>query len=247
MKKAILIPARLESSRLPRKLLLDLGGRTVLENTYRKAKEAIGFVDVWIVTDSDEIEAKARSFGAKVLRSSSKPQNGSERIAEALPQIPDIEVIVNLQGDEPFADPNILSELGQIICPYQSPMATVACPILDEELNNPSVVKVVSDQNRQALYFSRAPIPYVRNPEIPPLSQRHLGIYAYHREFLLDYVNWEATPLEQVEMLEQLRVLERGFPIRVLDTERPIGPSIDTEEDYQEALHTLNCCSNLWD
>lgn len=241
--KAILIPARLESTRLARKLLLDLGGQSVLQSTYARAKQARGFVGVWICTDSPEIADHARSFGAKVIMTSSTVKNGSERIAEALAQLPDIEVVVNLQGDEPFADPELLQALSEEVCAIRTPVITAACAISDQEIPNPNVVKLVCDQNNQALYFSRVPIPYFRNPEFPYLGQKHLGIYAFDRSFLLDYVGWDAGPLESLEMIEILRVMERGFPVRVMDWDCPAGPSIDTEEDYQEALHLLNCCA----
>lgn len=240
--RIILIPARLESSRLPRKLLLDLGGRSVLHRTYQRAKAARGFDGVWICTDSDEIAKHAQSFGAPVLRTSSEARNGTERIAEALVQLPDAEIIVNLQGDEPFVDPLLLEELAESVCPLRSPVCTVAVPADESEIHNPNCVKILCDLNQQALLLSRAPIPYFRNENMPYQAEKHLGLYAFERSFLLDFVHWDPTPLEELEMIEIMRVLERGQPLRVLHGDRPEGPSIDTEEDYQQALLHLNCC-----
>lgn len=241
-KRIILIPARLESTRLPRKLLLDLGGRSILQHTYMRCKKARGFDGVWICTDSDEIAEHALSFGAQVLRTDSTPNNGTERIAQACAQIPDAEIIVNVQGDEAFVDPMCLEELAETICPVRCPVATVAVAADPSEITNPNCVKVVCDLGMNALLLSRAAIPYARNQDMPFLPSLHLGVYAFDREFLLDYSRWDSTPLEQLEMIEILRVLERGHSLRIMDWDRPEGPSIDTEEDYQAALMALNCC-----
>jgi 3-deoxy-manno-octulosonate cytidylyltransferase (CMP-KDO synthetase) len=247
MQVVAIIPARLASTRLAAKLLKDLAGKSVLERTYEQACKAKLISEVIIATDSEDIYKHAKSFGARVEMTSPDHNSGSDRIAELAHKNQSWDLIVNVQGDEPFINP---SDIDKAIEPFiHDPlleMTSLYHQIKDEsELNNPNNVKVVTDLNGFALYFSRSVIPFNRAaaslqaPSNDTQYKKHIGLYAYRRETLLKLTRLKQSELEKQEKLEQLRALENGIEIKMLEVNSaPIG--IDTEEDYQRALSTIN-------
>jgi len=248
MRRIVIIPARLHSSRLPRKLLLPLGERSILSHVYHRCLHAKGIDAVYIATDSEEIAAHCRHFTADIMMTDTSHQSGTDRIAEAAAAL-EAEVIVNVQGDEPFIDPDLISQIAKAVTPEQ-PMSSAMRRIHHTAaLHDHSVVKVVVNQKREALYFSRALIPHYRDGDALlaaetgtlPESLRfyqHIGIYGYHRDFLLTYSQLPPSYLEQMERLEQLRVLENGYTIRMIETDHD-ALGIDTMEDYQYAQERI--------
>ena len=238
-KCVLVIPARRRSSRLPNKLLLHANGKTVLQHTYEAACQTQTPDCILIATDDDEIAAKARRFGAEVVMTSSECLSGTDRVAEAIAQCPAAEIIVNLQGDEPEINPSAIDHLVESL--HSNPaaaMATLASPIRERgQLEDPSCVKVVFDGQGRALYFSRSPIPHPREWDDSLLTQspaqfhQHIGVYAYRRQLLLDLANLKPGRTEQLENLEQLRVLEHGKMILVTEIDEA-SHGIDTPEDY---------------
>jgi 3-deoxy-manno-octulosonate cytidylyltransferase (CMP-KDO synthetase) len=232
VKIAALIPARYASTRLPAKLVQDLGGLSVIQRTYQSTVASEVFDEVWVVTDHPQIEAQILALGGKVVVSKKEHESGSDRIAEALQEV-DADLIVNVQGDEPFQDAKTLRDLVSV---FSNPAIQVASlmNVLDAgQVQNPNFVKVVVDENRRAIYFSRSPIPY--NREGDNLSYwRHIGVYAYRREMLLSFTQWPKGYLEQVEVLEQLRLVEKGVSIQMVETIHQ-GIAIDTQEDLDRA------------
>ncbi len=244
------IPARYASTRLAQKLLLDLDGKSVLQRTYQQARKAKLITQVVIATDDERIYSHAQSFGAEVYMTSPEHQSGTDRIAELTVKNPDWSIIVNVQGDEPFINPNDIDlALEPFIHDPLAQMTSLYHEITDpEEINNPSNVKVVTDLNGNAMYFSRAAIPFKRNtvdpyvglrpPQDDEVYKKHIGLYAYRRETLLLLAGLPQTTLEKTEKLEQLRALENGIKIKMLKVNSaPIG--IDTEQDYHKALEKL--------
>ncbi len=238
MKIAALIPARYASTRLPAKLVQDLGGLSVIQRTYLSTLETGVFDAVWVVTDHDQIEAQINAIGGKVVRSSKAHESGSDRIAEALVHV-DADLIVNVQGDEPFQDAKTLRDLVTVFQQPDVQVASLMCSLDSSEVANPNAVKVVLDQKQNALYFSRAPIPYAREGAGGVGYWKHIGVYAYRRELLLQFTAWPKGNLEQVEMLEQLRLLERGIAIRMVETNHQ-AIAIDTQEDLDRARAFLS-------
>jgi 3-deoxy-manno-octulosonate cytidylyltransferase (CMP-KDO synthetase) len=244
MKKVIVIPARLDSSRLPKKVLLDLKGKTVIQRVYEQCLKVKNIDGVYIATDSSEIEEVCRSFTNHIIFTKSSHQSGTDRIGEAVAGI-DCDVVVNVQGDEPFIDPNLIEELVHSFEDVQVSMASAMSKIENiKDLQDPNVVKVVVDTQNNAIYFSRAPIPFPRDhQEIVHTNKelkkhnffRHIGIYGYRKDFLAKYIELDQTNLEKLEKLEQLRVIENGFKIRMIEAATSLI-GIDTQEDYEEAL-----------
>lgn len=233
------IPARYGSTRLPGKPLADLGGKPVIQHTYERACQALDHV--MVATDDERVLDAVKAFGGYAVMTRTDHRCGSERVAEVAATL-DVELVVNIQGDEPFIDPLMIEEaVAPLLADSELVMSTLSRAILSEEdLHNPNVVKVATDQQGNALYFSRSLIPYPRHREFCQWRE-HVGLYVYRKEFLLEYVQWPPTPLEQAESLEQLRILEHGFPIRVIETERGRGaPCIDTLEDLTRAKKYLN-------
>lgn len=239
-RRVLIIPARRRSTRLPDKLLLRETGKTVLQHTYETACRCRRADAVVVAVDDQDLAREARQFGAPVMATSVDCASGTDRVAEAARRLPTAELIVNLQGDEPDMAPELLDQLFDDLT--QNPaanMATLATPIRDEDaLNDPACVKVVCNAQGAALYFSRAPIPFMRqwDPALlaadPPLFLQHLGVYAFRRQTLLDFAAAPPGRWEQLECLEQLRILEAGGTIRVaLVEERTRG--IDTPADYR--------------
>ena len=238
MKTLAVIPARQAASRLPGKPLADLGGRPVVQWVYESASACADLDEVVVATDDEEIAERVRAFGGTAELTRSDHATGTDRVAEVAGRRPDADVVVNVQGDQPFATPEMLSSL---VGPYRSgerpPMTTLACPLADRAAAaDPNVVKVVCDRLGNALYFSRSPIPHGTDLETPRLH--HLGLYAFTRETVLAFPTFEPTPLERSERLEQLRALEHGVTIRVCLTERGVL-EINTEADLTAARRLL--------
>jgi 3-deoxy-manno-octulosonate cytidylyltransferase (CMP-KDO synthetase) len=239
MRVAIVIPARYASTRLPGKPLLRETGKYLIQHVYERACEARCATDVIVATDDERIFDAVHEFSGRVVMTRADHASGTDRIAEVAAHLP-AAVIVNLQGDEPQFDPAALDMLaGLLVDDPRSDMATLAVPIADRETYlNPNVVKLVCDASGKALYFSRSPIPMVRDGK-PDFSARpaqflqHLGVYAYRREFLLKIASTPTHPLEQTEKLEQLRVLGMGGTIRV-GLVATAHRGVDTSTDYAE-------------
>ena len=223
MKKVIVIPARLDSTRLPKKVLLDLKGKTVIQRVYEQCLKVKNIDGVYIATYSTEIEGVCRSFTDHIILTKSSHQSGTDRIGEAVSGI-DCDIVVNVQGDEPFIYPNLIEELVHSFDHDQVSMASAMSKIENiKDLQDPNVVKVVVDTQNNAIYFSRAPIPFPRDHQEIIYSNeelkkhnffRHIGIYGYQKDFLAKYIKMEQTNLEKLEKLEQLRVIENGFKIK---------------------------------
>jgi 3-deoxy-manno-octulosonate cytidylyltransferase (CMP-KDO synthetase) len=238
----IVIPARLASTRLPRKLLLADTGKPLLQHTYEAAQQARLPAGLCVAADCEEIARVVRAFGGKVFLTSPNCASGTDRIAEVAPHVGDVEILVNVQGDEPELSGRSIDLVVSLLQNNPSAaMATLATPIRErEKLLDPACVKVVMTpipNGARALYFSRAPIPHAREwrDELlqtePPHFYQHLGLYAYRRHFLLQFATLRRTPLEQLENLEQLRALEHGHEILIGVVDEPtVG--IDTPSDY---------------
>ena len=226
------IPARFASSRFPGKSLAVIAGKPMLQHVYERASQARYLSKLVIATDDERIHKAARAFGAKVLMTSAEHPSGTDRAAEIAASEENAGVIVNIQGDEPLIDPAAIdAAVLALLDDPNLPMATLKKCIEDpSEINNPNVVKVVTDLAGDAIYFSRCPIPYVRAEGIAHF--KHIGLYVYRRELLLAYSGLPVGPLERVECLEQLRALENGYRIRVVETEyESLG--VDTPEDLE--------------
>jgi 3-deoxy-manno-octulosonate cytidylyltransferase (CMP-KDO synthetase) len=232
--KAIgIIPARWQATRLPGKPLAEIAGRPMIQHVYERASQAASLAQVIVATDDERILAAVRGFGGAAVLTSPGHRSGTDRVAEAAASRA-VDVVVNIQGDEPLIDPHAIDAL---VAPFLSEpalsMTTLAVPIrVAEEIDDPGVVKVVTDRQGYALYFSRCPIPYQRDGGVGGSSGRlkHLGLYAYRADFLQAFSRMEPTPLEQTEKLEQLRALENGERIFVVLTEHD-AVSVDTPED----------------
>lgn len=232
MKNICVIPARFASTRLPGKPLKDICGKPMICRVFDRAKLAKSVSEVIVATDDEKIlQIVQKNFGVAMMTKKDH-KTGTDRLAEVAEKFPDVDVIINVQGDEPLIDPNLIDELSEQFQDKNLQMATVATEIFDEnEIKNPNNVKVVFDKNHDALYFSRSQIPFPRNSENSRVF-KHIGIYAYRRNFLLDFAKMSPTSLELSESLEQLRVLENGYKIRVIETNSKfIG--VDTEEDLK--------------
>lgn len=237
-----LIPARYNSSRFPGKLMQKLGDKTVIRATCEATLATGLFQEVVAVTDSPVIEEELRSHGLAVMRSRKEHSCGSDRIAEAAEAFPQADLILNVQGDEPFTAREPLEALLKVFA--QDPrreiaLASLMCPLTEpEEIQNPNNVKVVTDREGCALLFSRAPIPFVRDAGVPVKHFRHIGVYAFRRQALLDFARTPAGPLEQAEKLECLRFLENGKKIKMVEVPA-YGVGIDTPEDLHRAKGML--------
>jgi 3-deoxy-manno-octulosonate cytidylyltransferase (CMP-KDO synthetase) len=239
------IPARYSSQRLPGKVLLPIGDRPMVQWVYEAALQCPAFSKVVVATDNEMVADCVRGFGGAVEMTSDQHETGTDRVAEVASRYSDMDVVVNVQGDQPFVTAEMLLKLVQPYLEGETPeMTTLATP-LDHEAGylDPNVVKVLCDRNHHALYFSRSPIPYFRNPGEVPVHH-HLGLYAFRRDFLANYAELPATPLEQCEALEQLRVLENGFRIRVCYSEKMVL-EVNTPEDLQAAKALVQSPANL--
>lgn len=242
MKVIAVIPARYEASRFPGKLMQDLGGKPVLMQTYQATLETGLFDEVIVATDSDIIFEYLKKENVPVFRSIKIHESGSDRIAEAIMD-KEADVIVNVQGDEPFVDKEILQALIDVFREGNNQSIDVASlmfQIQDEEtIQNPNNVKVVVDENQNALYFSRSVIPFGREIQKETIYFQHIGVYAFRKQALQDFTQYDSSVLEKTEKLEQLRYLEQGKKIRmVLTAHQSIG--IDTPEDLKKAREIWN-------
>ena len=244
----VVIPARFASERLPGKPLRLIAGRPLLQHVFERAMESAA-TEVIVATDDVRIAEAAEGFGADVCMTGSHHQSGTERLAEVsrLRGWLHDRVIVNLQGDEPMMPADLISQCASLLTSDEADMATLASPIASAaDFNDPNVVKVIVDENGDAIYFSRAAIPYSRHPRTDELALRaalhHHGIYAYRTEVLQRIVAARRSPLEECEQLEQLRAIEMGIRIRVGKPARRPGPGVDTEADLVrvERLITAN-------
>jgi 3-deoxy-manno-octulosonate cytidylyltransferase (CMP-KDO synthetase) len=237
MKIIAVIPARYASTRFPAKLMQDLGGMSVILRTYQATINTNLFDDVFVVTDSEIIFNEIISNGGKAIMSIKEHESGSDRIAEAIAHI-DVDIIVNVQGDEPFTQKEPLEQVLSVFKnddSKQIDLASLMREISDEtEINNPNVVKVVVDQNQMALYFSRSVIPYPREVNVGVRYFQHIGIYAFRKQALLDFYSLPMKSLEASEKLEQLRYLEFGKRIKMVET-TVVSVGIDTPEDLEKA------------
>lgn len=233
MKSICVIPARYSSTRLPGKPLKDICGKPMICRVWERASRAKSVAEVIVATDDERILQAVENNLGRAVMTRADHKTGTDRLAEVAEKFPDVDVIVNVQGDEPLIEPSLIDELiAEFVKDEDLQMATVATELIDaEEMNNPNNVKVVLDRYNDALYFSRSLIPYPRNAGNAKVF-KHIGIYAYRRQFLIDYAKMEPTPLEKSESLEQLRALENGFKIRVIKSDcRFVG--VDTEEDLK--------------
>ena len=237
MKIIAVIPARYASTRFPAKLMQDLGGKTVILRTYEAAIKTQLFDDVFVVTDSDLIYDEIVSHGGKAIRSIKEHESGSDRIAEAVENL-DVDIVINVQGDEPFIDAEPLAKVIEVFkndLDKKVDLASLMREITNaDDINNPNNVKVVVDQNGFALYFSRSVIPYPRETNVGVRYMQHIGIYAFRKQALLDFYSLPMKSLEASEKLEQLRYLEFGKRIKMIETIH-VGIGIDTPEDLEKA------------
>jgi len=237
MKSIALIPARYAATRFPGKLMQKLGDKTIIRHVYENTKSTLLFDEVMVVTDSDIIFNEIVQNGGYAVMSREKHESGSDRIAEAVADM-DVDIIVNVQGDEPFVKKEPLENLLNAFedDPTQkTEVASLMFIIADEQIiHNPNHVKVVVDKNSNALLFSRSAIPFQRDKNVKPVYYKHIGIYAYRKKALMNFTQWEITPLESIEKLEQLRYLENGIKIKMVLTDES-SLSIDTPEDYEVA------------
>lgn len=235
------IPARYGSTRLEAKPLVDLWGKPLIYYVYKQAKKCKLLSEVIVATDNEQIVKAVKSFGGKAMMTSLSCQSGTDRMAEVAIRVKG-DIFVNIQGDEPFMNPKTIEESVRALLNDKNKEAMVSTAMIElkdkEEINNPNVVKVVVDKDGFALYFSRSPIPFVRNKIKDTRFFKHLGIYVYRKDFLLKFAKMKPTVLQQTESLEQLKVLENGYKIKVVETEfDSIG--IDTEEDLNKARRIL--------
>ena len=236
MKKIAVIPARYAASRFPGKLMQMLGDKTVIARTYLATKQTGLFDEVFVATDSSVIRDEVERYGGIVKMTGSHHESGTDRIAQAVKDV-DADVIVNVQGDTPFVNGDALKKLLGL---FEDPAVRVGSlmDIIEDEasLHDPNVVKVCVDKNNNSLLFSRSLIPFPRNTSAAIVHYRHIGVYAFRKEMLLQFVQWPVSVLEDIEKLEGLRYLENGVPIKMVLTE-PMGIDINTPEDLQKAIH----------
>lgn len=234
-----IIPARYASKRLPGKPLLDLFGKPLIQHVYERAKGAKLLTDVFVATDDERISSAVAAFGGKAIMTPQTVQSGSDRVAYVARNL-SADVIVNIQGDEPLIRPEMIDETVQAVLDAEeihtsTPVKKIASP---EELIDPNVVKVVIDEEGFALYFSRSVLPFLRADADQKIwvkrhdYYKHIGLYVFRKEFLLTFTQWDSSPLEQAEQLEQLRILEHGQRIKCVVTEHD-SLSVDTPEDLE--------------
>lgn len=238
-KTIALIPARYAASRFPAKLMQMLAGKTVIRHTYENTLATGLFDEVWVVTDSDIIREEIESNGGKAIMSTKPHESGSDRIAEAVANM-EVDIVLNVQGDTPFQKREPLEKLLQCFKDATVQVASMMEQITDEEeVNDPNCVKVAVDKKMNSLFFSRSVIPYPRDKKLPITYYKHIGVYAFRKNALLDFTTWPMTPLEAAEKIECLRYLENGVPLRMVEVSN-LGVEIDTPEDMKKAESWLN-------
>jgi len=236
MKVIAMIPARYEASRFPGKLMKDLAGKSVILRTYQAVENSKLFEDVYVITDSDIIFNEITNNKGKAIKSKKEHESGSDRIAEAIEDL-EVDIVINVQGDEPFTQTEPLSKLIEVFKndkKKEIDIASLMINITDEdEINNPNNVKVVTDEQNFAMYFSRSPIPYPREKS-KAMYYKHIGIYAFRKEALLKFTQLPINSLEAAEKLENLRFLANGLKVKMVETNH-IAIGIDTPEDLEKA------------
>ncbi len=234
MNKIAVIPARYASVRFPGKLMQLLGDKTIINTTYQNTIDTNLFNDVLVVTDNDIIYNEIKKHNGNVVISKKQHESGSDRVAEAIENT-DCDVVLNVQGDEPFVDKQTLQSLLNTFVDETVQVTSLMHEIFDQaDIENPNNVKVVTDKNSNALLFTRSVIPFVRDKHVAANYYKHVGVYAYKKNTLLQFTKWQQTPLEIAEKLEQLRYLENGIHIRMVVTQH-LSIGIDTPEDLQLA------------
>ncbi|GAB4224488.1 MAG: 3-deoxy-manno-octulosonate cytidylyltransferase [Francisella sp.] len=244
----IIIPARLKSTRLPGKMLVDIAGKPMIQRVYEQVSKS-KFKNITIATDSDEIKKIAENFGANIILTREDHTSGTDRIAEAVTKLglADEDIVVNVQGDEPLIPIENIEQVAQLLINKVDASVSTLCEKITkaEDIYNPNNVKVVFDKNNYALYFSRAPIPFERgfseNKQVNKAEFfRHIGIYTYRVSFLKEYAKLKASPLEQYESLEQLRALYNGYKIAVAEAIKPTPTGVDTLQDLEKVRKLFN-------
>lgn len=238
MKKIAMIPARYAATRFPAKLMQLLGNKTVILHTYDNTVATKLFDEVMVVTDSEIIFNEITAHGGKAVMSMKEHESGSDRIAEAVTNM-DVDIVVNVQGDEPFVQKEPLEKLLNVFDDENVQVASLMQVLKEEKfIADPNYVKVTIDKNNNALFFSRSPIPYHRDKNISPAYYEHIGVYAFRKQALLNFTAWPITPLEAVEKIECLRYLENGVLMKMVVTQY-MGIEIDTPEDLERAASLL--------
>jgi 3-deoxy-manno-octulosonate cytidylyltransferase (CMP-KDO synthetase) len=241
MKRIAMIPARYAATRFPAKLMQQLGNKTVIRHTHDNTIATGLFDEVVVVTDSDIIYQEIVGHGGKAVMSKKEHESGSDRIAEAAANM-DVDIIVNVQGDEPFVKREPLEKLLRVFEGEEGKKVQVASlmqVLKDQQLiDDPNYVKVAVDKHMNSLFFSRSVIPYPRDKNAAPVYYEHIGVYAFRKQALIDFTGWEMTPLEAAEKIECLRYLENGIPLKMVVTDY-MGVEIDTPEDLEKAASLL--------
>jgi 3-deoxy-manno-octulosonate cytidylyltransferase (CMP-KDO synthetase) len=241
-KVVIVIPARFASTRLPAKPLADIHGKPMIQWVYERSKKARGILRTVVATDDERVAQVVRGFGGEVIMTSPQLQSGTDRVAAVALEI-SADIYVNVQGDEPLIDPLAIEKGVELVASGAYSMSTVMVPLRDrEELMDPSVVKVLADRKGRAIYFSRFPIPYSRG-DLPSLAsnyvcKRHVGLYIYRKETLLNFMDLPVSSIEKGEVLEQLRALESGIPIGIAEVNF-ISLGVDTPLDLEKVRQIL--------
>lgn len=236
-----IIPARYASTRFPGKPLVDIAGKSMIQRVYERAKKCAQLSEVIVATDDDRIFEHVQSFGGKAVMTSSNHQSGTDRCAEVAEKHPEYDVIINIQGDEPYIDPEQISKLISCFDDASTQIATLIKKVSNEqELQNTNSPKVIINKNSEAIYFSRSPLPHIRGEELQNWLQhftyfKHIGIYGYRADILKQITKLPVSPLEKAESLEQLRWVENGFKIKVAETEIETI-AIDTPEDLKKLI-----------
>ncbi len=242
------IPARYGSSRFEGKVLADIAGKPMIQWVYERAKQSKTLDELFVAVDDPRVQSIVEEFGGKAIHTGMHHKSGTDRIAEVVEKMA-ADIIVNIQGDQPLIDPNMIDEAVQpMIDNPEIQMSTLKREIEEDEFDDPGVVKVVVDENNFALYFSRSLIPYPRYEENMRVYE-HVGLYVYRKEFLLKVSKMPQGYLEEIESLEQLRVLEKGYKILVVETkmDKAAGISVDTPEDLERVERLINKMKGLSD
>ena len=234
------IPARYASTRFPGKPLIDIGGKSMIQRVYEQCKKTSVLSDVIVATDDDRIAEHVLSFGGKVIMTADTHQSGTDRCAEVISTYKGkCDAVINIQGDEPFIDPKQIELLASAFTEESTQIVTLIKKIKsEEEVRNPNVVKAIANKNNQAIYFSRSPIPYRRNPGVDITYFKHVGIYGYRKQVLAEITQLPMGKLEQAESLEQLRWVENGYSIVLKETDLETI-AIDTPDDLDKVLKML--------
>ncbi|MBN1350835.1 3-deoxy-manno-octulosonate cytidylyltransferase [candidate division KSB1 bacterium] len=235
------IPARYGSSRFPGKIIADIAGKPMIQRVYERTLKSKLLDELYVAVDDERVQKCVRGFGGNAVMTDPQHQSGTDRIAEAVGKVP-ADIVVNVQGDQPLLDPLMIDEAVQPLLDHpELSMSTLKVKIeKEEDWTNPNIVKVVTDENQIALYFSRSLIPFPRDDRQRIEVFEHIGLYVYRKDFLLKYSSWPTGRLEQIEKLEQLRVLEKSYKIMVIETKsnysEMAGYSVDTPEDLARVI-----------